>query len=172
MDDVVAVVVEAVGKADVGGAVHQHLVAPGADAVQRADHAAQHAVLVADVLCLQPGDAVALCLPLDDGVIILFGGRIVAEGRVLHPGDHFLLHGGHRGKVHVGHPHGDGVKALFGGRGRKAVAQPVHRQCVLAVAVQQRCKIVFHGTNLLSVAQNPHGPRRQSVRVGCKISPR
>ena len=50
VDDVITVVGQAAGEADVGGAVDQHLVAPGADAVQCADDAAQHAVLVADGL--------------------------------------------------------------------------------------------------------------------------
>ena len=54
VDDVIAVVGQAAGEADVGGAVDQNLVAPGADAVQCADDAAQHTVLVTDGLAVRP----------------------------------------------------------------------------------------------------------------------
>ena len=144
VDDIVAVVFQAAGKADVSGAVHQHLVAPGADAVQGADHAAQHAVLIADVLLFQSGHAVAPGLPLDDGVVVLVAGVKVAECRVLDAGNDLLLDGGHHREVHVRHPHGDGVKALLGGRGGKAGAQAVHGDGIFAVAFENGRKIVFH----------------------------
>ena len=144
VDDVITVVGQAVGEADVGGAVHQHLIAPGADAVQRADDAAQNAVLVADGLGGQAGDAVAHRLPADDGVII-FGRRVeVAEGRVLHPLDDGLLDGGQTDEVHVRHPHGDGVEPGPGRIGRKALAQSVYGDGIPAMTVGQGGEIIFH----------------------------
>jgi len=145
VDGLVAVVLQALGEADVGGAVDQHFVAPGADAVQRTDDAAQHTVLVADVLRLQAGDAVAGLVPADDAVKVLRRGLKIAEGRVLGALDDGFLNGGHGGEVHVRHPHGDGIEAFLRGSGRKAVAlQAVHRNGVPAAAVNDRSEIVFH----------------------------
>ena len=75
MDQLVAVVFQTVGKADIGGAVDQNLIAPGAHAVQGADDAAQNAVFIADVLPGQVRNTVSLCLPADDGIVI-FRGRV------------------------------------------------------------------------------------------------
>ena len=149
---VVAVVGEGAGEAHVGGGVEQHLAAPGAGHVQRADHAAQHAVLVADAFPGQPGHAVAVFLPGDDGVKVFIGGVKVAVGRVLRPADKRLGHGGHGGKVHVRHPHGDGVETRLGRGGGKPVrlAQTIHRDGVLAVAVRDGSEIVFHVLMFLS----------------------
>ena len=150
VDDAVAVVLQRLGEADVGGAVEQHTVAGGGKAGHRRDHPAQHAVLVADAV---PGKQrrvrpVAPHLPVDDGVVVGVGGLKIAEGRVLRPPDDGRRHGGHRGEVHVGHPHGDGVKAGLGGARRKParLAQGIHRDGVLAVAVHDRCEIVLHLT--------------------------
>ena len=102
--------------------MQQHLIPAGADAVQCADHAAQHAVFIADVLRLQAGDPVGLALPADDGIIISIRRGKVAVQRVLRPLQNGLLHAGGGGKVHICHPHGDGVKPLFRGGGRKTGA--------------------------------------------------
>ena len=75
VNDLVAVACQASGKADVGRAVEQHVVPFGAQNVQRGDHAAQHAVFVADVFALQPGNAVMALLPADNGIVI-FRGRV------------------------------------------------------------------------------------------------
>lgn len=119
VDGLVAVVLQALGEADVGGAVDQHFVAPGADAVQRTDDAAQHTVLVADVLRLQAGDAVAGLVPADDAVKVLRRGLKIAEGRVLGALDDGFLNGGHGGEVHVRHPHRDSIEAFLRGAGEK-----------------------------------------------------
>ena len=63
---------------------------------------------------------------------------------MLDAGNDLLLDGGHYREVHVRHPHGDGVKALLGGRGGKAGAQAVHGDGVFAVAFENGRKIVFH----------------------------
>ena len=146
VDDLVAAVGQALGKANVGGGVDQDPVAPGAEHVQRGDYASQHPVLIADVLRLQAGDPVAVPVPGGDGVVIRLGGGEVAVGRVLDPADDGLGNGGEGGKTHVRHPHGDGVKALLGGAGGKAGgrAQGVHRQGVHPPAVQYGGKIIFH----------------------------
>ncbi len=148
---VVAVVGQAGGESHIGGGVEQHLVAPGADAVQGRHHAAQHAVFVADVFLGKAGDPVALLLPADDGGEILLTGGEIAEGRMLDAVGHGLLDGGNGGEVHVRHPHGDGVKALPGCAGGKAghSAQTVHSDGVPAVAGQDGSKIVLHTKTLL-----------------------
>lgn len=63
------------------------------------------------------GDAVAPLLPADDGVVVIIAGGEIAEEGVVHPLLDGLCNGGHRGEVHVRYPHGDDVKALFGGLG-------------------------------------------------------
>ena len=145
VDNVVAVVGQAAGKADVGGGVEQHVVAFGAQHVQGADNAAQHAVFIANALLGQAGDAVALLLPVDDGVVVIVAGGKVAEERMLDALGNGLGDGGHRGEVHVRHPHGDDVKALFGGLGAvPAGDKPVHGDGVFPVPVDDAGKIVFH----------------------------
>ena len=157
VDSLVAVVLQAHGKTDVGGAVDQDLVALGADAVQGADHAAQHAVLVADALLGQALHAVALCLPPDDGIEVFIGGVEVAKRGVVGALDDGFLDGGHGGEVHIGHPHGDGIKALLGGGGGKAGAKAIHCNGILAVAVHDGSEIVFHsGAPSLKIFIWPH----------------
>ena len=78
-DDVIAAVFDGTGEADVGGGVDQHVVASGAHSGQGTHEPAQYAVFVADVLLLQPGDAIAALLPADDGVKVLIAGHKVAE---------------------------------------------------------------------------------------------
>ena len=162
VDDVIAVVGQAAGEADVGGAVDQHLVAPGADAVQCADDAAQHTVLVTDGLGGQTRDVVASLLPADDGAVV-FGRRVkITESRVLDPLDDGLLDGGQADKVHVCHPHGDGIEAGLRCVGRKAFAQPVHGDGVPAMAVGQGGEIVLHGSS--SCGCKKGFPQRESHR--------
>ena len=60
-----AVVLQALGEANVGRAVEKDLVAGRNKAVERGHHAAKHAVLVANVLGREAGDAVAGLLPAD-----------------------------------------------------------------------------------------------------------
>ena len=129
MHGLVAVVLQAHGETDVGGAVDQDLVAAGADAVQRTDDAAQHTVLVADVFRLQAGDAVALLMPPDDAVEIRIRGLKIAEGRVFCTLNDGFLDGGHGGEIHVGHPHRDGVKALLRGSRMQPPAGKLIKSC-------------------------------------------
>ena len=126
----------------------EDLIALGADDVQRADHAAQDAVLVADALPGEAGDAVSRLMPFDDGIEVLVPGAVVAEGGVLGPLDDVLNDRGDGGEVHVRHPHRDGVEALPGGsRGAEGHAgiQGVDCHGVFAVAVDDGGKIVLHG---------------------------
>ena len=59
-------------------------------------------------------DAIAVTLPFDDAIEVL-GTRIeVAKHGVLGTLNDVLLDRGHRGKIHVGHPHGNAVEALVG----------------------------------------------------------
>ena len=153
VDDVVAVVLQAVGETDVGGGVQQDIVSAGAENVQRADNAAQHAVFIADALLCQAGDAVARFVPADDGSKIFLRGRKIAVGRMPGAGDDGLGNGGHGGEVHIRHPHGNGVEALLRSAGCEAGrAQCIHGDGVFAAAVHDTGKIVFHRLLLLSPA--------------------
>ena len=154
--DLVAVVLQAEGEADVGGAVQQHRVAGRRKAAKRCQHAAQHAVLVADARFRQAGDAVAGRMPPDDGSVVLLGGVEVAVGRVLRAPDDGGGNGGHGGEIHIRHPHGNDIEALFGRIRRKAGAKAIHGNGVFAVAVHDGSEIVLHGGADLSVKRCFH----------------
>ena len=146
VDNTIARGFDGLGKADVGGAVDQHRIARLNIRTQRRHNTAQHAVFVADMLGRQALNAVATALPFDDAVKVL-GTRIeVAEHRVLGALDDVLLDRGHRGEIHVGHPHGNAVEALVGCvRSHTGDLAPgVNGDGVHAVAVDKRAKVVFH----------------------------
>ena len=145
VDDVVAVVFQSVGEANVGGGVEQHIIAPGAEHVQSADHTAQDTVGIADVLGLQAFHTVAELVPADDGIVVFLPGGEVAIGRMLGPLDDGFGNGGHRGEVHVGHPHGDQVEALLGsGDGKSGGTGGIHGNGIHAMTVHDGSEIVFH----------------------------
>ena len=172
VDNVIAIVRQAVGKADVGRAVEQHVVPFGAQNVQRGDHAAQHAVFVADVFALQPGNAVVALLPADNGIVIFCRGVKIAEGRMLHPFDHGLLNGGHHGKIHICHPHGDHVESLPGrGIGRTGRAHGVNGDGVLSPAIQNGSKVVFHCVSPLYALAQPGTPAEKIPRKTAAAQP-
>ena len=146
VDNAIARGFDGLGKADVGGAVDHYRIARLDIRAQRRHDTAQHAVFVADMLRRQALDAVAAALPFDDAVEIL-GARIeIAKHGVLGTLNDVLLDRGHRGKVHVGHPHGNAVEALVGCvRGHTGGLAPrVNGNGVHAVAVDKRAKVVFH----------------------------
>lgn len=154
MHNAVAVVFQRIGKTDVGRAVQQHPVAGGGKAGQSRNHATQNAVFIADAV---PGQqrrvgTVAPYMPADDGIVVLVGGFKVPESRVLRPPDDGFGHGGHRGKIHIGNPHGDGIKPGSGCCRSKAAPFPqsIHRDGILAAAVHDRCEIVLHCWMVLS----------------------
>ena len=135
------------GEAHIGGAVKQNLVAGGGQGLHRAGDTAVDAVLVADILPFQIPEAVALGLPLDDLFVINIRSGKIAIKRVLGPLNDSGGDGGTGGKVHIGHPHRDGVEAVLGGVGLVAphlVSDPLHRLGVFAAAVNDGCKVVFH----------------------------
>ena len=138
VDDLIAVVFQAMGKANVGGAVEEHLVTPGADAVQGADNAAEDAVFIADVLFGKALNAVAGALPADDGIVVFRCWVKIAEGRVLCPGDNRLLNGGAGGEIHVRDPHGNHVEARLGGPGAPGPPTQIYGNGILPVAVHER----------------------------------
>ena len=143
-NDAVAVAFDAVGEADVGGGVDKDFVSGGTQHPQGADQSAQHAVFIADARPSQASDVVARLLPADDGVKIFLRGGKIAESGVLCPLDQGLGDGRNSGEVHVRHPHGDRVKTFLGSAGGGAVAQGVNGDGVLASAVEDTGKIVFH----------------------------
>ena len=142
---IVAVVFQAVGKADIGRRMQQHLVSLGAEYIESADDAPQHAVLIADALRRKPCYAVLLLLPADDGLIVFLRRIKIPESRMLGPFDHLLLHCGNRRKIHIRDPHGNDVKALPG-RSRRGSLAGTHRiqgDGVLSPSVHNRCEIIF-----------------------------
>ena len=85
-----------------------------------------------------------LLVPVDDGVKVLIAGQKVAKGWMLGPRDNCILDRRCGWKVHVGHPHWNGVKAFLGlVRGEAAHANRVDCQGIMAAAVQEGLKIVF-----------------------------
>ena len=146
VDNAIARGFDGLGKADVGRAVDQHRIARLDIRAQRRHDTAQHAVFVADMLRRQALNAVAAALPFDDAVEIL-GARIeIAKHGVLGTLNDVFLDRGHRGKVHIGHPHGNAVEALVGCvRSHTGDLAPrVNGDGVHAVAVDKRAKVVFH----------------------------
>ena len=114
VDNTIARSLNGLGKADVGRAVDQHSIAWLNIRTQRRHDTAQHAVFVADMFRAQTLDAIAAALPFDDAVEIL-GARVkVAKHGMLSALNDVLLDRGRRGKIHVGHPHGNAVEALVG----------------------------------------------------------
>ena len=146
VDDLITVVLNAHGEADVGGAVQQHGITGGGIAGQCRDNTAQNAVFVADALFGQTLDIVAGLMPLDDGVKVCISGLEVTVGGMLCTFDDGLGDGGHSGEVHVCHPHGNGIIAFLGQIGGEAGhrAQTIDGGCILAMAVHDGSEIVLH----------------------------
>ena len=146
VDNTIAVVLQCVGEADVGGGVNQHIVPPGAQHIQGADHAAQYAVGIGDVL-RGHGNAVVGFVPAEDGIKILLPGAEIAIGRMLGPLDDGLGHRGHRGEIHIRHPHGNQIEALPAGAvgAEHGVPRSIHRNGIHSLPVQDGSKIIFHG---------------------------
>ena len=146
VDNTIARGLDGLGKADVGGAMNQHRIARLDIRAQRRHDTAQHAVFVADMFRAQALDAIAAALPFNDAVEVL-GTRVkVAKHGMLSALNDVLLDRGHRGKIHVGHPHGNAVEALVGCvRSHTGDLAPgVNGDGVHAVAVDKRAKVVFH----------------------------
>ena len=151
----IAVVPQSVGKPDIGGGVNQNLVAFGAEHVGQGHHAAQNAIYITNMLRGQSFHAVAAALPGADAVIVFVPGRKVAEKGMLQPLPYGLGNGGHRGEIHIRHPHGDQIEALLWGLGAGAVLAQIHGQGIFSAAVINGCKIVFHGFPSFCLAHIP-----------------
>ena len=144
------VVLQAVGKADVGRRVDQHMIPVGAEDLQGADHPAQNAVLISDMLRRQSGNAVAAGLPVYDPLKILLRRTEISEGRMFGSFNDMLLNGGHCGEIHIRHPHGDHGKSFFYLHALDSQHSrfhgPLHLQGdgVFSSPVHKCRKIVFH----------------------------
>ena len=102
---------------------------------ERGDNAAQHAVLVANVVSRQAEHAVSSRLPVNNCLVVLIARREVAKRGMLDALRHGARDGGRRGEVHVGDPHGNGVEALHRRvRSHAARAQRVDRNGIHAVS--------------------------------------
>ena len=146
VDNAIARSFDGLGKTNVGGAMDQHCIARLDIRAQRRHDTAQHAVFVADMFRAQALDAIAAALPFDDAVEVL-GARVkVAKHGMLSALNDVLLDRGHRGEIHVGHPHGNAVEALVGCvRSHTGDLAPrVNGDGIHAVAVDKRAKVVFH----------------------------
>ena len=94
----------------------------------------------------QAFNAVATALPFNDAVEVL-GTRVkVAKHGMLSALNDVLLDRGHRGEVHVRHPHGNAIEALVGCVWSHAgdLTPRINGDGVHAVAVDKRAKVVFH----------------------------
>ena len=137
VNHVVAIVGQALGKADIGGRVNQHTVPFGTKNVQRGEYPAQNSVFIGDIPPGQTGHPVACLVPADDGVIVLLPRLEIAEMRLLHPVDYGLLNLGQNRKVHIGYPHRDNIEPLLRGLGRhiRHTAQRIDGECIFIPAV-------------------------------------
>ena len=146
VDDMVAVILQAACKADVGRAQDEDVVALGAVNVQRRHNAAQHAVFIANVLRKKTLHTVLCPLPVDDSLVIRIRRAEIAEERVPDSFGNGLRNGGDGCKVHVRDPHGKKRNAVLGrvrGEARHG-ADPVDSQRVHSMAVINGRKIVMH----------------------------
>ena len=152
VDNFIAVVPQGMGKADVGGAVNQHLVTPGAQHIQCADHPAQHAVGIGDFF-LPHSYLVVIFMPGGNFVIIFLPGRKITVSRMLCALDNGSGHGGDGWEIHVSHPHRNQVEALFAGAFGTVdgAARLVYRQSIQPLPVQNGSKIIFHGAASLVI---------------------
>ena len=133
--NLVSVLFYAMRKANVGWAVEKNGITRRGKGGERGYNAAQHAVLVANVVSRQAAHAVSARLPVNNGLIVLIARREVAKRRVLDALCHGARDGRSRGEIHVGDPHGDGVEALRRRvRGHAARAKRIDRNGVHAVS--------------------------------------
>ena len=139
-------------EAHIDRAVQKNSVAGGGQGLHRAGHAAVHPVFIADVFLFQIGEAVAAGPPAYDFGKVFLPGLKIAVQRMLCPPDDGLRHRRAGGKVHVRHPHGNGIKALRRGLRLTApvfLADALDGGCIKAPPVDDGGKIVFHCTRLL-----------------------
>ena len=146
VNNTVARGLDGLGKADIGRTMDQHRVTGLHIGAQRRYNAAQHTVFIANMLRRQALNAVTTALPLDNAIEVLGAWIKVAKHRVLSTLNDVLLDRGHRGKVHIRHPHRDAVEALIGHVWRHTgdLAPGVNGDGIHAVAVDKRGKVVFH----------------------------
>ena len=151
--------------------MHEHGVTGRRKGVQSGHHAAQDAVLVANVARLEVTHALAVAVPVNDGLVVGITRVEVTKRRVLET----LLDGarnrGGNGKVHVRDPHGDGIKALIrsgiAGAGR---ADGVHGDGIVPGAVEDRGEVVGHGRPFVAVSMTAYAvllARSAITRTDC-----
>ena len=124
--------------------MQEHRIARRCEGLERGDEAAEHAVLVSDMLRFEPGHAVAVALPGNDALEVLVPRIEITEVGFLHARGDGILDGGEHREVHIGHPHGDGVEPLLRGLRGTGRAQTVDGHRVLPVALHDACEIVGH----------------------------
>ena len=115
--------------------MNQNLIALGTQNTQSADHTAQHAVFVADVLGFQTLCTVVIFLPFDNLCEVFLTGIEITEGRLLGSADHGLLDSGADREVHIGDPHGDHIKAFLGRGIGTTLLDQIHGNGVFALPV-------------------------------------
>ena len=151
-------VLQHMGEAHIGGGVEQDLVAGGGEHADGGADAAQHAVFVADVLLLQVRHALALPVPVDDGLIIGLRRGEVAQVGEAQPLLHGLQHAGGGGEAHVRDPHGDGGEALL--HGDVGEGDQVYGDDVVSAPIQHGGEVVCHGIVLCLIPFTSRNPSR------------
>ena len=160
--DAETVVLNTVRKTDICRTMKEHGITRSGKSGKSGDKASDDAVFVADMFSGQPSDAIALALPVDNGVKILIGGCEISKSRMLSAIDYCLSHRGNRREIHIGYPHGDKAETIFWGSGRhiRHSSQCIHCQSILAMAIHDGCEIVLHGSPL------PVGVRFSGAGIG------
>ncbi len=149
VDDMVAVGPKRAREAHVGGAVEKDRVAWGGEDLQGGYKATQNPVFICDDLRSDVVHPFPHLVPPCYSRIIFFRGLEIAESGMGSPLYDSFGHGLRRREVHVRHPQGNRVKALFRGRRGKArefrVSDAVYGDGVVAVPLQQSLKVVGAG---------------------------
>ena len=143
VDGLPAKVFQHVGEAHIGGGVEQDLLAGSGEHADGGAYPAQHAVFIADELFFEIRHALAVPVPVQNGLIV--GLRLpeiteIGEADAL---GQSLQDAGGGGEAHVRYPHGDGGKALLHlhtGKGDQ-----VGGDDVMPCPVQHGGEIVCHG---------------------------
>ena len=126
--------------------MEQNLVTRGRERLNGAGHTAVDPILIADVVSFQSGKTIALGLPGNNTLVVLVPRQEITIEGVLCPLDHGSRNGRAGGKVHVRHPHGNGIKSfLWSGRlvAPNLVADAIHGNGIHAAAIKDGSKIVL-----------------------------
>ena len=133
--------------------MEQDLVPGSGERLDRAGDTAVDPVLIADIVPFESDETVARGLPVYDALVVFIPRLEVAVERVLCALNHSRWNSGTGGKIHIRHPHGNGIKPfLWGGRliSPNLVADAIHGNGIHAAAINDGSEIVLQIVCLLS----------------------